>query len=358
MAGANAIQILRGNNIGSSSQILLPGQPVYDMETGYLRIGDGGTIASTQPIRAYYANSAGSANSATYANSLTSTLSISDGGTAATNARMAMKNLIMNVATSTNPGDGEYLVFATSSTSYRYNYGYIKNDILSEVSVDIPGTIDHANTADIAYSVSGSNVSGSVANAGYADEAHSVSSKLYFNGSGTNVGWNGASTDVIYVPTTMGSIGQVWGVASNGRAAWIDQAEAPESGLYKRTLMFHIGNVPLRFWDMETANFESHTSSTDLTVGTVVYTRSNACITSSNISAYFDSASPAMIMGIIGNSSYDYHGSCYIVGTPSSSQIGVSGVIHRCNVSNNECAVAPFEIFSGYSLSVSTDSMP
>ena len=179
MAGANAIQILRGNNIGSSSQVLLPGQPVYDMETGYLRIGDGGTIASTQPIRAYYANSAGSASSASYATS---------SGSASTATRVG-HNLRITVGGSTYVFNGSANTNVSISTS--------------------GGSSDYAT------------------NAGYADEAGSVSSKLYFNGSGTNVGWNGASTDVIYVPTTMGSIGQVWGVASNGRASWIAQTEVP-----------------------------------------------------------------------------------------------------------------------------------
>lgn len=64
MAGKDSIQILRGNNIGSSSQTLLAGQPLYDLTTHYLRIGDGGAISATEPIKASYANSADSANTA------------------------------------------------------------------------------------------------------------------------------------------------------------------------------------------------------------------------------------------------------------------------------------------------------
>ena len=59
MAGKNSIQFLRGNNISSCSATLLEGQPCYDMATGYLRVGDGSTIASTSPIKASYANDAG-----------------------------------------------------------------------------------------------------------------------------------------------------------------------------------------------------------------------------------------------------------------------------------------------------------
>ena len=214
MAGANAIQILRGNNIGSSSQILLPGQPVYDMETGYLRIGDGGTIASTQPIRAYYANSAGSASSASYATS---------SGSASTATRVE-HNLRITVGGSTYVFNGS----ANTNVSISTSGG----------SSDYATNANYANYANTAYHVSGSNVSGSVSNARYADEADSVSSKLYFNGSGTNVGWNGASADVIYVPTTIGSIGQVWGVASNGRAAWIAQTEVPGTVDHANTANF------------------------------------------------------------------------------------------------------------------------
>ena len=59
MAGSNSIQFLRGNNISGSGQTLLPGQPAYDISTGYLYVGKGSTIASTSPVKASYANSAG-----------------------------------------------------------------------------------------------------------------------------------------------------------------------------------------------------------------------------------------------------------------------------------------------------------
>lgn len=72
MAGKNAIQILRGNNVETNSSTkgltLLDGQPLYDRATGYLYIGEGGTIANTTPIKASYANEAGTAADANHAN--------------------------------------------------------------------------------------------------------------------------------------------------------------------------------------------------------------------------------------------------------------------------------------------------
>ena len=161
IAGKNAIHILRGANVKTNSSIaaltLSNGQPLYDTQTGYLYIGEGNTIANTMAVKASYADNA---NSATYASYLSYILPISDGGTGGTNAKTAMKNLMMNVATSTNPGNSEYLVFATSTTAYRYNYGYIKNDILSEVSTSSVTNANYANFAGTAYSVSASNISG------------------------------------------------------------------------------------------------------------------------------------------------------------------------------------------------------
>lgn len=154
IAGKNAIHILRGANVKTNSSIatltLSEGQPLYDTQTGYLYIGEGNTIANTAAVKASYADNA---NLATYATGLTSTLSINSGGTGGTNARTAMKNLMMNVGASTNPGNSEYLVFATSTTAYRYNYGYIKNDILSEVSTSSVTNANYANFANIANSV-------------------------------------------------------------------------------------------------------------------------------------------------------------------------------------------------------------
>lgn len=59
MAGNNSIQFLRGNNIANSDEVLIPGQPAYDMNTGYLYVGNSSSIANTSPIKASYANTAG-----------------------------------------------------------------------------------------------------------------------------------------------------------------------------------------------------------------------------------------------------------------------------------------------------------
>lgn len=70
MAGANKIQILRGTQAekASSSATLLAGQPLYITDTNYLCVGNGSsTVSSAVPIRASYANSSGSASSATTA---------------------------------------------------------------------------------------------------------------------------------------------------------------------------------------------------------------------------------------------------------------------------------------------------
>ena len=70
MAGANKIQFLRGTSAekASSSAALLAGQPLYITDTNYLCVGNGSsTVSSAVPIRASYANSSGSASSATTA---------------------------------------------------------------------------------------------------------------------------------------------------------------------------------------------------------------------------------------------------------------------------------------------------
>ena len=196
-AGKNSIHILRGANVKTNSSIatltLSNGQPLYDTQTGYLYIGEGNTIANTAAVKASYADNANSANLATYATGLTSTLSINSGGTGGTNARTAMKNLMMNVDTSTNPGNSEYLVFATSTTAYRYNYGYIKNDILSEVSTSSVTNANYANFAGTAYKVSGPNVQGAVNSANFAATAGKVDSNLNIRVAGTNYTFNGGS---------------------------------------------------------------------------------------------------------------------------------------------------------------------
>ena len=58
MAGNNSIQILRCNSTsrGSSSAILLEGQPMYETDTGLFYVGDGSTNASAlNPITVPYA---------------------------------------------------------------------------------------------------------------------------------------------------------------------------------------------------------------------------------------------------------------------------------------------------------------
>ena len=199
-AGKNSIHILRGANVKTNSSIatltLSNGQPLYDTQTGYLYIGEGNTIANTAAVKASYADNANSANLATYATGLTSTLSINSGGTGGTNARTAMKNLMMNVDTSTNPGNSEYLVFATSTTAYRYNYGYIKNDILSEVSTSSVTNANYANFAGTAYKVSGPNVQGAVNSANFATTAGKVSHSFKLNVNGTSYIYNGSNVDI------------------------------------------------------------------------------------------------------------------------------------------------------------------
>ena len=189
MAGNNSIQILRGNT-NASTEIALDGQPVYNPSSGYLYIGDNSTqIKNLEAVKASYANNA---NHATYADYLTYILPIADGGTGGANASTAMKNLMMNVATSSNPGNSEYLVFATSSTAYRYNYGYIKNDILSESVANA----NYANYANTAYRVSGPNVQGAVNSANFAVTAGKLTHSFKVNVNGTTYTYNGSNVDI------------------------------------------------------------------------------------------------------------------------------------------------------------------
>lgn len=73
MANNKSIQILRGENIKSTAgtAVLLPGQPCYDMNTGYLYVGDNSSISSTDAVKASYANEAGHADSADTAGNAT-----------------------------------------------------------------------------------------------------------------------------------------------------------------------------------------------------------------------------------------------------------------------------------------------
>lgn len=70
MAGANKIQLLRGTQAEktASTATLLAGQPLYITDTNYLCVGNGSsTVRNAVPIKASYANSSGSASSATTA---------------------------------------------------------------------------------------------------------------------------------------------------------------------------------------------------------------------------------------------------------------------------------------------------
>lgn len=163
MPGNNSIQILRGSNVKSSSassEVLLAGQPLYDLSTGYLYVGDGeANIRTIQAINARYANSAGSAGSAT----------------SATTASKLSRNIYFNgngTNVSWNGSANEVVYAPTALGSAGKVWGIASNGRAAWIAqTEIPDTIDHANTADVAYSVSGINVTGTVANANYANFA-------------------------------------------------------------------------------------------------------------------------------------------------------------------------------------------
>lgn len=234
MAGNNSIQILRGNNvkITAPSEVLLDGQPLYDRTTGYLYVGANKTVLNTQAVNAYYANTAGTASSATQANYV--------------KGYLYFNGAYSNGTTYNNSWDGrdtEVLYVPTALGSTGQVWGMVNSNRAGWINqTEIPGTIEnanHANTADVAYEVSGSNVRGTVANATNATAAVTAinsnfanfagrfpSDRLYFNGAYKNgatynVGWNGFSSEVIYVPTALGNSGQVWGTTSSVSAGWI-----------------------------------------------------------------------------------------------------------------------------------------
>ena len=177
MAGNNSIQILRGNNVKTNTtikdQILLDGQPLYDRSTGYLFVGGGNTIANTTAVNAHYANSAGTASSATIAN---------------------------------------------------------------------------------------------------------TRQKLYFNGNGTNVSWNGSSVDTIYVPTSVGSLGQVWGITSSGTVGWVAQTEIPGTIEHANT-----AGQANALGSPTYGNLISYTATSDSNVDLNISTSGNISTTSTNI---------------------------------------------------------------------------
>lgn len=178
MAGNNSIQILRGNNVKTNatirSQTLLDGQPLYDRSTGYLFVGDGNTIANTTAVNAHYANSAGTASSATIANTR-NRLYFDGNGT----------------SVSWNGSSSETIYVPTSVGSSGQVWGVRSNGTVGWVAqTEVPGTIDHANTADVAYGVSGSNVVGTVSNANYSNYANTA-----YGVSGSNVSGSVANSN-------------------------------------------------------------------------------------------------------------------------------------------------------------------
>lgn len=233
MAGNNSIQILRGNNVKTNSSIngstLLDGQPLYDRATGYLFVGEGNTIANTTAVNAHYANSAGTASSATIAN---------------TRQKLYFNGNGTNVSWNGSSVDTIYV--PTSVGSSGQVWGMRSNGTVGWIAqTEIPGTIDHANTANVAYEVSGSNVagtvsnanysnyantayrvsgsnvSGSVANANYANVAGKVENNLNIRVAGTNYTFNGEVSANLWnnnlVATTSAlDIGAILYVSTNG----------------------------------------------------------------------------------------------------------------------------------------------
>ena len=177
MAGNNSIQILRGNNVKSTAadKILLDGQPLYDRTTGYLYVGESNTVANTQAVNAHYANSAGIAHE------------LSNG-------------LYFNGSGSSVRWDGsdDKVVYApTSFGTSGQVWGMTSSRRVGWMDqTEIPGTIEHANTANVAYEVSGSNVAGTVANANFATTAGKVAHSFKLNVNGTTYTYNGSNVDI------------------------------------------------------------------------------------------------------------------------------------------------------------------
>ena len=187
MAGNNSIQILRGNNVKTNAaiknQILLDGQPLYDRVSGLLFVGNGNTIANTGAVNAQWASIASSANSANTRN------------------RLYFNGNGTNVGWNGSSSDTIYV--PTSVGSSGQVWGVRSNGTVGWVAqTEIPGTIDHANTANV------------------ANTANKLSNSLRFNGAyangiAYNVAWNGTAPDTIYVPTAIGNSGQVWGMKNS-----------------------------------------------------------------------------------------------------------------------------------------------
>ena len=204
MAGNNSIQILRGNNVKTNTtiknQILLDGQPLYDRVSGLLFVGNGNTIANTGAVNAQWASIA---SSATVAN---------------TRNRLYFNGNGTNVGWNGSSSDTIYV--PTSVGSSGQVWGMRSNGTVGWVAqTEIPGTIDHANTANTANT------------ANYAEELvnNLYLSGTYSNGVTHNIAWDGSYSRTIYVPVAAGNSGQVWGMKSSAQAGWIDQEEIPST---------------------------------------------------------------------------------------------------------------------------------
>ena len=224
MPGNNSIQILRGNNVKSSSassEVLLAGQPLYDLSTGYLYVGDGeANIRTIQAINARYANNAGTASSssyATYSGRVSSNLVINSGASSVN----YIGNVSRTIYAPTSLGTSGQVWGMVSST----RAGWVNQ-------TEIPGTIENANHANTANTANHANTANTADTANTANTANKVSNSLRFNGAHANgiaydVAWNGTDSDTIYVPTAIGNSGQVWGMKNSTHAGWIDQEEVP-----------------------------------------------------------------------------------------------------------------------------------
>lgn len=226
MAGNNSIQILRGNNVKSTaaSEVLLDGQPLYDRTTGYLYVGENNTVANTQAVNAHYANTAGSASSATTAQQANYVKGF-----------LYFNGAHSNGTTYNNSWDGrdtEVLYVPTGLGSTGQVWGMVNSNRAGWMDqTEIPGTIEHANTANVAYEVSGSNVSGSVANANYANysatatTAGRVKGTLSLTVRGDSFKYNGVSNISVNNPSynkRYDIVAYTTGVSKNGAVPYYD----------------------------------------------------------------------------------------------------------------------------------------
>lgn len=133
MAGANKIQILRGTQAEktASSASLLPGQPLYITDTNYLCVGNGSsTVSSAVPIRASYANSSGSASSATTA------LSVQNGtvnikSTSTDIYLNATRSLLMNSGSAVNINSSTLAINASTMNINTTTMNIVADDSVS-----------------------------------------------------------------------------------------------------------------------------------------------------------------------------------------------------------------------------------